>query len=114
MVDLVGIFGIHSESHPLRQYENAPACGAFFFFAANKSESGIVSSLETERTHVAKPNYQFEKRQRELEKKKKKAEKAQKKSSGANHAPDATDDGGNVSQASDAPSQPPSDAQPGN
>ena len=28
---------------------------------------------------MAKPNYQFEKRQRELEKKKKKAEKAQKK-----------------------------------
>lgn len=29
---------------------------------------------------MAKPNYQFEKRQRELEKKKKKAEKEQKKS----------------------------------
>ena len=29
-----------------------------------------------------KPNYQFEKRQREMEKKKKKAEKAQKKSTG--------------------------------
>ncbi len=29
---------------------------------------------------MAKPNYQFEKRQRELEKKKKKAEKDQKKS----------------------------------
>jgi hypothetical protein len=28
---------------------------------------------------MAKPNYQFEKRQRELEKKKKKAEKAQRK-----------------------------------
>lgn len=28
---------------------------------------------------MAKPNYQFEKRQRELEKKRKKAEKAQKK-----------------------------------
>lgn len=30
---------------------------------------------------MAKPNYQFEKRQRELEKKRKKEEKAQKKSS---------------------------------
>lgn len=29
---------------------------------------------------MAKPNYQFEKRQRELEKKRKKAEKAQRKS----------------------------------
>jgi hypothetical protein len=32
-----------------------------------------------ERSQDLKPNYQFEKRQRELEKKKKKAEKAQKK-----------------------------------
>lgn len=32
---------------------------------------------------MAKPNYQFEKRQRELEKKKKKAEKAQKKAGAA-------------------------------
>lgn len=31
-----------------------------------------------------KPNYQFEKRQRELDKKKKKAEKAQKKQAPAN------------------------------
>lgn len=31
--------------------------------------------------HVAKPNYQYEKRQRELEKKKKKAEKALRKAS---------------------------------
>ncbi len=31
---------------------------------------------------MAKPNYQYEKRQRELEKKRKKAEKAQKKSTG--------------------------------
>jgi len=34
---------------------------------------------------VAKPNYQFEKRQRELEKKRKKAEKAQRKAA----SPDA-------------------------
>ncbi len=42
---------------------------------------------------MAKPNYSYEKRQRELEKKKKKEEKAQKKSSGggggnSNDAPD--------------------------
>jgi hypothetical protein len=34
------------------------------------------------KSHMAKPNYQYEKRQRELEKKRKKAEKAQKKSTG--------------------------------
>jgi hypothetical protein len=33
-----------------------------------------------------KPNYSFEKRQRELEKKKKKAEKAQRKAEGGAHA----------------------------
>lgn len=37
-----------------------------------------------------KPNYQFEKRQRELEKKKKKAEKAQKKQAPANDATQKT------------------------
>jgi hypothetical protein len=37
---------------------------------------------------VAKPNYQFEKRQRELEKKRKKAEKERKKASDAEPAPD--------------------------
>jgi hypothetical protein len=36
--------------------------------------------VQSEEIHVAKPNYQFEKRQRELEKKRKKAEKAEKKS----------------------------------
>jgi hypothetical protein len=35
-----------------------------------------------------KPNYQFEKRQRELAKKKKKEEKAQRKSSGPGDVPD--------------------------
>ncbi len=34
---------------------------------------------------MAKPNYQYEKRQRELEKKKKKEEKALKRSSGGGH-----------------------------
>lgn len=44
--------------------------------------SGIVGvPIPKGTTHVAKPNYQFEKRQRELEKKKKKAEKAQRKAS---------------------------------
>jgi hypothetical protein len=38
-----------------------------------------------------KPNYQFEKRQRELAKKKKKEEKAQRKSSGPGDAPDPAD-----------------------
>lgn len=37
---------------------------------------------------MAKPNYQFEKRQRELEKKRKKAEKERKKASDAESAPD--------------------------
>jgi hypothetical protein len=41
-----------------------------------------------EEIHVAKPNYQFEKRQRELEKKRKKAEKAEKKSSPQRPEPD--------------------------
>jgi hypothetical protein len=38
---------------------------------------------------VAKPNYQFEKRQRELEKKRKKAEKERKKTADTEPAPDA-------------------------
>ncbi|WP_200883465.1 hypothetical protein [Aquabacterium sp. NJ1] len=37
---------------------------------------------------MAKPNYQYEKRQRELEKKKKKEEKAQRKTQGAPVASD--------------------------
>ncbi len=38
---------------------------------------------------MAKPNYAFEKRQRELEKKRKKEEKAQRKASGLDTAEDA-------------------------
>lgn len=38
---------------------------------------------------MAKPNYQFEKRQRELEKKRKKAEKERKKTADTEPAPDA-------------------------
>lgn len=44
----------------------------------------------TERSHGLKPNYQYEKRQRELEKKKKKAEKELKKVAPA-EAPPATE-----------------------
>ncbi|MGR6806989.1 hypothetical protein ACU6VI_11945 [Sphaerotilus natans] len=45
-----------------------------------------------------KPNYSFEKRQRELEKKKKKAEKAQKKANpGPSHSRE--DDGAHASSA---------------
>jgi hypothetical protein len=40
---------------------------------------------------VAKPNYQFEKRQRENEKKKKKAEKAQKKAFAADAPPETSE-----------------------
>jgi sRNA-binding protein len=40
-----------------------------------------VSAIE--RSHGLKPNYQYEKRQREMEKKKKKAEKEQKKAASA-------------------------------
>jgi len=47
---------------------------------------------------VAKPNYQYEKRQRELEKKKKKAEKALKKTSPGEDSP--------VEDSSAAPAEP--------
>lgn len=46
---------------------------------------------------MAKPNYQYEKRQRELEKKKKKEEKAQRKASG--HDTPSSD----MQQPADAP-----------
>lgn len=49
---------------------------------------GYRPDIIIQRTDVAKPNYQYEKRQRELEKKKKKAEKAQRKSGGGDHAPE--------------------------
>jgi hypothetical protein len=41
---------------------------------------------------VLKPNYQFEKRQREQEKKKKKAEKANRKASAPDGTPDQVDE----------------------
>jgi hypothetical protein len=43
----------------------------------------------TARSHGLKPNYQYEKRQRELEKKKKKAEKELKKGAPAEAPPEA-------------------------
>jgi hypothetical protein len=57
---------------------------------------------------VAKPNYAFEKRQRELEKKKKKEEKAQRK----NARPDTagnTQAESNPAPGSDAPGAPPAE-----
>jgi hypothetical protein len=55
---------------------------------------------------MAKPNYSYEKRQRELEKKKKKEEKAIKKSSS-----DKPDAGGSADQqGADAPAAPEGDA----
>lgn len=51
---------------------------------------------------MAKPNYGYEKRQRELEKKKKKAEKALKKSAGPDTG-DAADAGVELDSACDAP-----------
>jgi len=49
---------------------------------------------------MAKPNYQFEKRQRELEKKKAKEEKAQRKAQTAQDTPQA-DDAAAVEDASE-------------
>jgi hypothetical protein len=52
---------------------------------------------------VAKPNYGYEKRQRELEKKKKKAEKAFKKSAGPAEAGDLPDGGADAESAPGSP-----------
>jgi hypothetical protein len=52
---------------------------------------------------VAKPNYSFEKRQRELAKKKKKEEKAARK---ANPTPDAAPDDGRPGDDAEAPTTP--------
>ena len=53
---------------------------------------GYLAEHTTERNQVAKPNYQFEKRQRELEKKKKKAEKERKKAFAADPSLQAEED----------------------
>jgi hypothetical protein len=55
------------------------ACAPQKDSSARGGRSGIVKDREIERDPVKKPNYQFEKRQRELEKKKKKEEKTLKK-----------------------------------
>ncbi|MDP2028044.1 MAG: hypothetical protein Q8K12_00185 [Thiobacillus sp.] len=47
--------------------------------SSESPECGIVCHAPTKRNPELKPNYQYEKRQRELEKKKKKAEKEHKK-----------------------------------
>jgi len=52
-----------------------------------------VAHCEPSRKPVPKPNYAFEKRQRELEKKRKKEEKAQRKQSRADVPPEATEPG---------------------
>jgi hypothetical protein len=67
--------------------------------------SVIVLVPTNERCRVLKPNYQFEKRQRENEKKKKKAEKAQRKALGLDDdAPQ--DDAGNASAPAAAENTP--------
>jgi|GEM_PF-405727 len=69
------------------------------------NESGIVRPINTiPEKHVAKPNYQYEKRQRELEKKKKKEEKAQRKAAG-HDTPAAEAQPGDAPM--DQPAQPP-------
>lgn len=56
---------------------------------------------------MAKPNYSFEKRQRELAKKRKKEDKAQKKSNPGSNAPGDADD----AQGSSAEGSPPAPAE---
>ena len=59
---------------------------------------------------MAKPNYAFEKRQRELEKKRKKEEKAQRKQTrGTDAGPDAGSPDEATAPASGAPTPPPSE-----
>jgi hypothetical protein len=50
---------------------------------------------------VAKPNYQFEKRQRELAKKRKKEEKAQRKTTGGDPVPETEPQPGDAPPATD-------------
>jgi hypothetical protein len=57
--------------------------------SARGGRSGIVKASEIERDPVKKPNYQFEKRQRELDKKKKKEEKTLKKDTATEATPAA-------------------------
>jgi hypothetical protein len=55
----------------------------------------VQRRFESAPTMAVKPNYSFEKRQRELEKKRKKAEKAQRKASGGT-ADETTEDAGDA------------------
>ncbi len=66
----------------------------------------VVCVTKTERDQVLKPNYQFEKRQRELEKKKKKAEKTLKKESSTEASPDVSTDASPVTEAAVLPKRP--------
>ncbi|WP_298636775.1 hypothetical protein [uncultured Thiobacillus sp.] len=61
------------------------------FLLGEVGRVGYRLRTTTERSQSLKPNYQYEKRQRELEKKKKKAEKELKKAASAG-APPATED----------------------
>ncbi len=53
----------------------------------SRAGSGILYIRTSERNQVLKPNYQFEKRRKELEKKKKKDEKTQRKGSSTEESP---------------------------
>lgn len=56
---------------------------------------------------MAKPNYSYEKRQRELEKKKKKEEKAARKAAGGESGHENSEMGENLQQVNDqAPAEP--------
>lgn len=60
---------------------------------------------------MAKPNYQYEKRQRELAKKAKKAEKAARKTTGSpNDEPETPQDGASPVDGATAPDAGPADA----
>jgi len=68
------------------------------------SQTGaIIESAIQRKDPMAKPNYQYEKRQRELEKKRKKEHKAQRKTTGG---PESGDAG-----ADEQPAEPVADAQ---
>jgi len=64
-----------------------PASDPVHFDDTIPARSGIVHGTTTERSQELKPNYQFDKRQRELEKKKKKAEKELRKATSTEPPP---------------------------
>ena len=73
--------------------------------------SGSSITPNPSEADIATPNYQYEKRQRELAKKKKKEEKAQRKASGA--GADAAPDGHEASAATAGDDAPAEDKAPG-